>query len=235
MSLFDNIPEDMSEVSVRKEDSKSNRFTEDIEHELAEIKNMFDEDISNVKKLFNTQIDDSIENIYRSQIVLLASIYDFYMHNIYKFGFLQIYKGKWVDNSFYNKQKITMEYLHYAMESEDDHSWLLNCLNETNRSITMMSYDSLANNCKIIGLKLKKIIAKLYSNKVINGDDKEALKAELAKVYTKRNSIAHQFDRSHRDGNTLPVTHEEVNKMIGFIEALGAALYDECKQKINEG
>lgn len=231
MSLFDKVPENISDISVRNENSIQKPFTEDVEHDLDAIKNMFDEDISNVKKMFDLQTDQCLDNIFRSQIVFLASIYDFYMHNIFKFGFLQIYKGIWGSTSSYNNHKITMGYLHHALEWSDDYSKLLSFLNETNRITTMMSYDSLVSNCKIIGLDIANILEELHNKKRIKNKDNSTLKTELDKIYTKRNSIAHQFDRSHKDGNTLSVTNEEVNEMMNFIETLGLIIYNECKLK----
>ena len=86
------------ELSPRLEETRDRQFPQTIKFELDEIKNHFDEDLIAIQSLSNVyqQLDEerndaSSELILRSQVILLESAFDFYLHELTKFGVNKIF------------------------------------------------------------------------------------------------------------------------------------------------
>lgn len=88
------------ELSSRLEDTREKKISRIIKFELDEIKFHFIEDISAIREQFNVydklikeENHKCAELILRSQIVLLVSAFDFYLHEITNFGVNKIFEG----------------------------------------------------------------------------------------------------------------------------------------------
>ena len=86
-----------------------------VQFDLPEIKEHFDESLNAIRKQFDVaeylisveKLKES-ENIYRSQIVFLESILDFFMHEITKFGLYRIFINEWPSTDKFNNLEIPM-------------------------------------------------------------------------------------------------------------------------------
>lgn len=79
-----------------------------VHFELSEIKEHFDESMESIKNQYI--VADSLaaegkmedcKNIWRSQIIFMESILDFYLHEISKYGLYQMFKGQWPKSERY--------------------------------------------------------------------------------------------------------------------------------------
>ena len=81
------------DLSPRLEGIREKKSSKIVRFQLSEIKEHFDENIGNVEKQFyvaeelvKAQKISEAEMIWRSQVVLVDSAFDFYMHELSKYG-----------------------------------------------------------------------------------------------------------------------------------------------------
>ena len=55
--------------------------------------------------------------LWRAQIVFLASDFDFFMHELAKFGLCQIHEGSWADTQKYENIQISLKQAILAIDS----------------------------------------------------------------------------------------------------------------------
>ena len=65
------------------------------------------------------------ENIWRAQIVFLASALDFYMHELTKYGLCEIYNENWDRTDKYENLQVNMKVIEVALKSGEDIDWFL--------------------------------------------------------------------------------------------------------------
>ena len=94
------------------------------------------------------------ENIWRAQIVFLASALDFYMHELTKYGLCEIYNENWDRTDKYENLQVNMKVIEVALKSGEDIDWFLEYINNYYRSITMVSYESVKDQLKLLGINL---------------------------------------------------------------------------------
>lgn len=90
------------DLVARNEDTRDKFHTEVIRFELDQILQHFTEAIQTISAQFDVA-DELVEsgkviegeNIWRAQIIFLASALDFYMHELTKYGLCEIYNENW--------------------------------------------------------------------------------------------------------------------------------------------
>lgn len=104
------------ELSTRKEDTRSKVVPLIVRFEMEEIKQHFDESMSVVegmfavaKNLLDNENETQAENIWRAQVVFIVSAFDFFMHEITKFGLGKIFDGEWNPTIKYSNINISLE------------------------------------------------------------------------------------------------------------------------------
>ena len=65
------------------------------------------------------------ENIWRAQVILLVSAFDFFMHEITKLGVSNIFEGKWEKTQRYNNISMKLEVLDVALKDGEDNDWFI--------------------------------------------------------------------------------------------------------------
>ena len=94
------------------------------------------------------------ENIWRAQIIFLASALDFYMHELTKYGLCEIYDENWDRTDKYENLQVNMEVIEVALKSGEDIDWFLEYINSYYRAITMVSYESVKDQLRLLGIDL---------------------------------------------------------------------------------
>ena len=226
-------------LTTRREETREKRYSRVIKFEIEQIKEHFDENISDIENQFKI-IDildkdkdkDKIDCILRSQIVFLGSSIDFYFHEITKYGLMKIYEKVWEKTDNYKKIKINIEVVFKALEAGNDSEWFIEFIDSEYRGITMMSWRSITNQIELIGLDIDEIAEKVFPN---NDLTKQKKKDELKKVVTtlfkRRNFIAHQFDRRHNDAIRKDISKTEVVNFIKDIKKIVYAVHETLLEK----
>lgn len=185
----------------RKVDCKPKRNTV-VKFNFDDAFNRFNEGVESIKEQF-VLADELVDKgevvnasmIWCSQVVLLGSALDFYMHEIVKIGLCKMFDEDWATTDKYKKLSVPMDYVITALDTRDNQEWFLECVNDLFKSKTIMSYKSIKEHLNYFNIKSDVLI-----------DNFEC----LDKFYTRRNEICHQFNRSHDDSSIIVISKEDV-------------------------
>lgn len=206
---------------------------------LEEIKQHFDESLLMIQKQF-TIAQDFLKNdnlaeaqyIWRTQIVLLESAYDFYMHEIVKFGLYKMYEGDLHKTEKYENLKVDMKTLLEALNNQrDDSKWFLEFINRYYSMSTLASYDSFTGLCGLLGIERRDIEKAAFYDRNSREPVDKKLKQVLKGLFDRRNRIAHQYDREHTDAEVQTIEEESVQSFFRDIPKIVNAMYNEMKKK----
>lgn len=209
-----------------------------VRFQLDEIESHFNENLQYIKAQFNiadelmqrTREDDA-RNIWSSQIVFLESAFDFYLHELTKYGLSEMFAGNWDKTEKYCNLSVRMSIVDRALNAREDTDWFLDFVNGFYREITLVSYKSVKDQMNLLGLDLQEIADAVFYE--VNSDIKTKDKLEncLEGLYNKRNVIAHQSGRRHSDAKREAVTKNIVEEYIEAIEKIVRKIHELAKQK----
>lgn len=84
--------------------------------------------------------------------------------------------------------------------------------------VTMVSYDSLKEQLNLLGIIIDNVANTVFYKLGSPQKTRPQLQSCLKELYSRRNFIAHQFDRTHCDAQILEITRNFVEKLLGDIE-----------------
>ena len=171
------------------------------------------------------------ENIWRAQIVFLASALDFYMHELTKYGLCEIYNENWDRTDKYENLQVNMKVIEVALKSGEDIDWFLEYINSYYRAITMVSYESVKDQLNLLGINLTLVADGAFYQRGGTEHTKDKLKRRLNELFSRRNIIAHQSDRMHTDAQVNIITKEIVQNFICDTEKIVRAIDAEARNK----
>lgn len=226
------------DLAVRNEDTREKFHTEVVRFELDQIMQHFTESIQAINAQF-TVADELIEagkisageNIWRAQIIFLASAFDFYMHELTKYGLCEIYDENWDRTEKYSNLQVSMKIIEIALKSGEDIDWFLEYINGYYRAITMVSYESVKDQLNLLGIDLKNVADGAFYQRDETEKTKNKLKRRLNELFTRRNIIAHQSDRAHANAQIKDITKEIVQDFIYDIQRIVNSIDAEAKKK----
>lgn len=225
-------------LTSRKEDTRDKFHTEVIRFNSKEILQHFLESINAIKRQFaladellenNRNIE--AENIWRAQVIFLASSFDFYMHELTKYGLCEIYDENWDKTEKYSNIQIKMKILEVALKSGEDIDWFLDSVNNLYRTVTMVSYESVKDQFNLLGIDLSEVAYKSFYQRGSHVKPKDKLRKCLEDLYNRRNFIAHQADRTHTDAQIKDITKEMVEGYISDIQKIVKSIDEEINTK----
>lgn len=203
-----------------------------VQFDLETIKSYFDEDINSIESMFDLEIDETKKQfIYQSQIVLLSSAFDFYLHNITKYGVNRIHDRIWKMTKKYENQTISFKLLEEILNNDIEDDWFYGYISDYYEKVTMMSYESLKDQMNLIGIPHQKVADLAFYQKGDTLSTKVKLKNKIDTLFQKRNIIAHQTVRSHRDASKEKFDEKEVKEMIDDIKKIVDAIHQLVTEK----
>ncbi|MDE7417433.1 MAG: hypothetical protein K2N44_14230 [Lachnospiraceae bacterium] len=229
------------DLMSRNENTRDKFHTEVIQFDLDQILQHFIETVDMIKVQFHVA-DELIasgkrmegENIWRAQIVFLASAFDFYMHEITKYGLCKIYDEKWEKTDKYKNLQISMEIIEIALTSDGDIDWFLEYINHYYQVITMVSFDSVKDQFNLLGIDLAAVADGAFYQRDGEEKTKYKLKRRLNELFNRRNIIAHQTDRKHTNAQIMSIEEGIVQDYIGDIEKIVKSIDTEVRKKETE-
>lgn len=224
-------------ISPRNENIRENSNINVVEFSVNEIKEHFYESIEAIKEQFSStdiNCDNEIfKNILRAQVVFLESAFDFFLHEITKYGVCKIFCGEWEDTQKYRNIQVDMKTVKEALEMRDDTIWFRNFINYLYEKDTLVSYESFKSQLNLIGIKIDEISKKVFYDRNSNIKPNERCKQRLNELYNRRNIIAHQFDRNHINAEKKDISRETVESFIEDIEKIVEAVCEEILEYEN--
>ena len=226
------------DLVTRKEDTRNKFHTDVIRFELDQILQHFVDAIKNINAQFGVA-DELIEsgkviegeNIWRAQIIFLASAFDFYMHELTKYGLCEIYNENWSRTDKYENLQVNMKVIEVALKSGEDIDWFLEYINNYYRAITMVSYESVKDQLNLLGIDLASIADGAFYQRGGTENTKGKFKRRLNELFNRRNIIAHQSDRAHTDAQVKSITKEIVQEFICDVEKIVESIDKEARNK----
>ena len=225
------------ELSTRKEDTRNKVLPAIVRFELVEIKRHYDESISVVENMFSIAQglqkagnETQAENVWRAQVVFIVSAFDFFMHEITKFGLSKIFDGAWEETKKYSNISIRLDVLNKALKAGEDSDWFIEFVNEQFAKATMVSYADVKEQINLLGLDMQTLADDTFYQQGATEKTIDKLKRRLNGLFSKRNVIAHQSDRRHADAEIMEITEEAVH---GYVEDVNKIVENIVKQ-INE-
>ena len=209
-----------------------------VRFQLSEIKGHFDENLQYIKSQFNIADEllqsarkEEARNIWSSQIVFLESAFDFYLHEITKYALTEMFAGNWDKTEKYENLSVKMSVVDKALNAREDTEWFLEFVNGFFRELTLVSYKSVKDQMKLLGLELQEIADAVFYERDSDIRTKKKLETCLEGLYQKRNVIAHQSGRRHSDAQREEVTREMVVKYMDEIEQIVRKIHELAEQK----
>lgn len=208
------------DLVARNENTRDKFQTEVVRFELDQVLQHFVETIQTINAQFDV-VDELIEsgkviegeNIWRAQIIFLASALDFYMHELTKYGLCEIYNENWNRTDKYENLQVNMKAIEIALKSGEDIDWFLEYINNYYRAITMVSYESVKDQLNLLGISLASVADGAFYQRGETENTKGRLKRRLNELFSRRNIIAHQSDRAHTDAQVNIITKEILYKI----------------------
>ena len=226
------------DLMIRNEDTREKFHTEVVRFELDQIMQHFTESIQAIYTQFEVA-DELIaygkikegENIWRAQIIFLTSAFDFYMHELTKYGLCEIYDENWERTEKYSNLQVGMKTIEIALKSGEDIDWFLEYINDYYKAITMVSYESVKDQLNLLGIDLKNVADRAFYNRGEREKTRDKLRRRLNELFSRRNIIAHQSDRAHADAQVKNITKEIVQDFMDDIQRIVNSINEEVMNK----
>lgn len=229
-------------LAPRKEnvrDKKPARSTRVVIFDPDTIFRHFEETLTSISNLFpvahalaQSGKFEERDNTWRAQIVFLAGAFDFFMHEITKYGLKQILCGEWEQTTKYKNLPIKMETVHRGLRADaDDMAWFYDYVNTYYSACTMISHTEVKKQFSLLGMDLTVLAQKAFYKQGDKKPESEKLKESLDQLFDRRNLIAHQVDRAHANASVLPIDEPTVQNFIADIEIIVKAIHEIAKEK----
>lgn len=224
-------------LESRQENTREKKF-EIIAFSLQEIKDHFDENLQHIRQQYDVaqaliesgkQVDG--ENIWRSQIMFLDSAFDFYLHELTKYGLGKEFEGEWEKTDRYNNLMVKMPYIERALDDPDDNSWFTDYINSEFSRTAMMSYEIVKRQLNLLGIDIKKAADKAFYCRGADEKTGDKLKRRINELYSRRNLIAHQSDRKAHNAEREDISKEVVESFVNDIERIVDAIHKVALEK----
>ena len=202
-----------------------------IEFDLAQIKERFDNNLDSIRKQFDIAESlkaegkiEECETVWRSQVVFLESALDFYIHEVSKYGMLNIFSGNWEKTEKYNNYQVPMKYVEEGFKNPESKAWLLQYLNERFSTEVYLSADSMKNQLNLLGLFFEPVMEKAFPKPSPPDSSYREGRKVVKELFERRNQIAHQTDRKHNDATQNTISKEYVEQCFADISAIANSI-----------
>ena len=152
--------------------------------------------------------------IRQSQIILLMSALDLYIHDIVKYCIIQKFNGNQTKTKQYKELLIPMQSVELAIQNPESSDLLDEVITNINQYKSFTSYGQIKNQLEAVGLKSKKI-----NELVLKIESDFGVSNLIEKLRLLRNRLAHQ-DQQSITSLESELTEEKINQYIDFIYQL---------------
>ncbi|EHK2357029.1 hypothetical protein KCK31_002495 [Clostridium perfringens] len=205
---------------------------------LIEILSDFNENIERINSKFEVVnelqkkgLEEAANDILRSQIVLLMSSIDFYIHEIVKYGVIKIFNKEKARTKDYESVIVSIECVEKAVINPESVDWLEESIIVQNKFKSFISLSKMRRALRIISNK-KIMDESIRKTSTEIGMSEKVFKEKLDKLYERRNCIVHQTDRNPLDCRINDIRKEEVQEGITLISKLILNIHYEIKNDI---
>ena len=201
---------------------------------LDEIKQHFDENMTELESQFD--LADSLASnddlsgckaIWRSQIVFAEGLMDFYIHEVSKYCLYRMFTGLSEKSEQYSAIRIPLNQIESAFSLEERGEWFFEFINKHLCRDVYLASEVMKDQLNLIGIPFAEVICKAFAipdakTEVIIKTGKKV----ISDMFTRRNEIAHQNDRSHATAEQNDISKDYVVKYLNNVKRIVNAIYD---------
>ncbi len=212
---------------TRPEDTRDSGTPDPIQFTLSEIKAHFEESLTSIESRLNIadalKIEgkiDECKDIWRSQIIFLDGILDFYLHEISKYVLYKMFLGEREKSREYDNLQISIKDVEDVIRSINDstdvasqNKWFYNYLHERFYYNPLVPFKNMKRQLELLNLNFSAITEQEFSYR-------RRGKEFITNFSTRRNDIAHRFDRSLSTAERNDITKEYVEACIADIRCI---------------
>lgn len=219
------------DLKSRKESSRNQHNTLiSIQFSLEEINSHFDESYIDILKQLEVANNLLLagnrfecENLWRSQIVFIEGILDFYIHEVSKYGLYRMFVDDWPSSEQFENFMIPIKQVEEIIGSRDKKPFFDYLTERFSREVYLSS-ESMKDQLNLIGIPFRSIMHHIFPDCPEKESIKKGKKA-ITELYDRRNCIAHQGDRKHHNAQKNEISKEYVEDALAFVVNLVIAIY----------
>lgn len=208
-----------------------------VHFELEEIKQHFDQSLLDIKNQFAVADGlraagktEDCKNIWRSQVVFLEGILDFYLHELSKYALFKMFTGEWSHSQKFASLQVPMPEVERAIESVESKEWFFEYLNKRFSHDVFLSPDAMNEQLNLIGVAFNEVMKVAYPEPTEQQSRRRGKKV-VQDLFDRRNAIAHQVDRAHESAERNDIDRAFVEQCISDIELIVTTIHNIAKNK----
>ena len=207
---------------------------------LDEIKQHFDDNLNELIKQFD--LAESLEKngdtsgckgIWRSQVVFAEGLMDFYIHEISKYCLYRMFAGLTGKTEKYASIRIPLQEVESAFSAntlDEKCDWFFKYINKHICRDVYLAAEVMQDQLNLIGIPFRDVMAIAFplddQNQIVkNGRE------IVSKMFSRRNKIAHQNDRSHATVEQTDITRQYVEDYINNVKKIVNAIHQIAMSK----
>lgn len=213
-------------LSTRIEGVRDPRPSNVIHFELAEIKAHFDQSLCAIRDQFTIAAGlqeagkiEECKTVWRSQIVFLEGILDFYLHELSKYALFKMFTGDWPCSEKFASIQVPMHEVERALSSVESKEWFFEFLNKRFSHDVFLSPDSMNDQLNLIGIGFNNVMVVAYPLSTEKQSRQQGRRV-IQDLYDRRNAIAHQVDRKHESAEQNDIDRAFVEQCISEVEKI---------------
>lgn len=224
-------------LSERTENVREQQIRHVVHFNLQEIKDRFDVSIQSIEQKFDiynqlmeSRKDDEAKDILRSQIVFLESVLDFFLHEMTKYSYFKMFSNEWTKTTQYKRFNVKMEIVEKGLNSGESKEWFFEYVSDTFDRVVFLSSESMNDQLNAIGIKYNDVMHNVFGQRTMNESRKKGSKF-IEELFKRRNTIAHQNDRSHDSGMKNDITKTYVERNIEVVKKIVHEIFTIANNK----
>lgn len=166
-----------------------------------------------------------LSDILRSEIVMVVSALDYFIHGIIEEGMIEIHQGTRLRTNAYENFEISLSNMTYIVSNPNDPTWLKDQIRKKLSHLSFQKSEKISLNLKLISDK------KIWSEVgVVLNKPHTDITLQLDLIINRRNQISHQADIDPTYPHTRwPISETLVNDAITNIEKICHAIFQTVK------
>ena len=186
---------------------------------LARVRNLGG--IYNTLNAQTTAVID-LSDILRSELVMVVSVLDYYIHETVRLGMLEVYRGIRPETSAFLRFQISLESVRQAVSDLTNDNWLDNEIRERHGWRSFQQADHIAEAIRLISnINLWEQVSNYL------GMPAQEIRQQLNLIADRRNKIVHEADMNPTPYNTRwPIDEALVDDAINFIEQIAETIHN---------
>lgn len=208
-----------------------------VQFELEDIKRHFDQSLDRIKSQYevadalkNEEKEDDCKNIWRSQIVFLEGILDFYLHEMSKYCLYKMFKGEWEKSEKYQSLQVPMIKVEEGIAAAESKEWFFEYLNSRFSRDVFLSSESMRDQLNLIGIGYGSVMHDAFRKDTVNESQKYGTRV-IQMLFQRRNAIAHQLDRDHASAEQTDISKEYVEDRVSEVVSIVEAIHKKAVEK----